>query len=191
MACMKAFALWLVVAAVLLAAPPAQSEEPLREWLTGMMEGNYPRLASQLGLTIRPGTPEWDAAIAASVDAVLAVRPAGCGAVRFGVNLCGLRPVFSPSGAMAPTVLEREAMMVVPYSEERRVARGDIVLFALPDGARRIQYFFRVIGLPGETVELRDGVVTINGTPMRQEATGRSLGGWRARRRRARAADSA
>ncbi len=46
-------------------------------------------------------------------------------------------------------------------------AHGEVVLFKHPiDGA---DYIKRVMGLPGDTVEMRDGVFVLNGEPVRQE----------------------
>ena len=41
--------------------------------------------------------------------------------------------------------------------------RGDIVIFRFPDN-EKIYYVKRVIGLPGETVEIHDGHVYLNGS---------------------------
>jgi len=41
--------------------------------------------------------------------------------------------------------------------------RGDIVIFRYPDN-EKVYYVKRVIGLPGETVEVKDGKVYINGS---------------------------
>jgi signal peptidase I len=43
--------------------------------------------------------------------------------------------------------------------------RGDIVVLWPPSSSDR-PYIKRIIGLPGETVAVRDGVVTINGVPL-------------------------
>ena len=43
--------------------------------------------------------------------------------------------------------------------------RGDIVIFDYPKDPRQV-YVKRVIGLPGETVTIRDGRVSINGRPL-------------------------
>lgn len=46
--------------------------------------------------------------------------------------------------------------------------RGDIVILTHPENKQ--DYIKRVIGLPGETIELRLGQVFINGQPIKQEA---------------------
>lgn len=43
--------------------------------------------------------------------------------------------------------------------------RGDIVIFPYPDNPE-VTYVKRVIGLPGETVEIKSGAVYINGKPI-------------------------
>ena len=43
--------------------------------------------------------------------------------------------------------------------------RGDIVVFPFPDD-EEVDYIKRIIGLPGETIEGRDGLVYINGEPL-------------------------
>jgi signal peptidase I len=48
--------------------------------------------------------------------------------------------------------------------------RGDVVVFRHPISGR--DYIKRLIGLPGETVQVRDGVVHINGTPVELEDAG-------------------
>src|SRR3546814_13386326 len=44
--------------------------------------------------------------------------------------------------------------------------RGDIVVLEHP--VTRIDYIKRVIGLPGDTIELRQGALIINGKPIRR-----------------------
>jgi signal peptidase I len=63
--------------------------------------------------------------------------------------------VFSPTD----TGLER---MLLPVSQVRR---GDVVVFKYPEEPER-DFIKRVIGLPGETLELRRKVVHINGKPL-------------------------
>jgi len=63
--------------------------------------------------------------------------------------------VFAPAAAPA----ERA---VLPM---REIRRGDIVVFKYPDEPER-DFIKRVIGLPGETLELRNKRVYINGKPL-------------------------
>jgi signal peptidase I len=49
----------------------------------------------------------------------------------------------------------------------RDIRRGDIVVFKYPDEPER-DFIKRVIGLPGDTLELRNKKVYINGTPLEE-----------------------
>lgn len=44
--------------------------------------------------------------------------------------------------------------------------RGDIIIFRPPFNPRSIPFIKRVVGLPGETVEIKAGLVCINGAPL-------------------------
>ncbi len=82
-----------------------------------------------------------------------------------------------PTGSMKPTILEGDRVFVnklaydlkVPFTtwhitEWSNPHRGDIVVFFSPkDGTRLVK---RVIGLPGDTVELRNERLVINGQPV-------------------------
>ena len=82
-----------------------------------------------------------------------------------------------PSGSMQPTILVGDRVLVNKLAYDLKVPfttwhiakwsnpqRGDIVVFFSPkDGTRLIK---RVIGLPGDTVELRNDRLLINGQPM-------------------------
>ena len=46
--------------------------------------------------------------------------------------------------------------------------RGDVVVFRLPKDPST-DYIKRVIGLPGDKIQVIDGVVNINGTPVKRE----------------------
>jgi len=82
-----------------------------------------------------------------------------------------------PSGSMQPTILVGDRIFVNKLAYDLKVPfttwhlaqwsdpqRGDIVVFYSPhDGTRLVK---RVVGLPGDTVELRDDQLIINGQPM-------------------------
>ena len=49
--------------------------------------------------------------------------------------------------------------------------RGDVVVFKFPKNPR-IDYIKRIIGMPGDKVQMIGGVLTINGAPVVREKTG-------------------
>lgn len=102
-----------------------------------------------------------------------------------------------PTGSMKPTILEGERIFVnklaydlnVPFAGWRLMEwagpqRGDVVIFRSPaDGQRLVK---RVIGLPGDRIEIRDNRLWINGSPVAYEKLEpASVGPSGARRRRA------
>lgn len=68
-----------------------------------------------------------------------------------------------PSTSMAPNILLGDRILLdkTVYSR-RELQRGDVVVFPYPDD-RRVQFLKRVVGLPGETIAIRKGVVYIDG----------------------------
>jgi signal peptidase I len=97
------------------------------------------------------------------------------------------QPFTIPSASMEPTLLEGDYIIVskyaygwsrhsIPFSPKiiegrimgKQPERGDVVVFKLPrDG--RTDYIKRVVGLPGDTVQMNEGVLYINGQPAPQE----------------------
>jgi len=71
------------------------------------------------------------------------------------------QPFYIPSGSMEPTLYPRDRVIVnkfiYRFSEPKR---GDIIVFLPPNDNR--DYIKRIIGLPGETLEIKKGVVYIN-----------------------------
>jgi len=83
-----------------------------------------------------------------------------------------------PTGSMRPTLLEGDLILVnkliygakVPFTGLRLPAfslpkRGDVIVFIYPDD-RKKDFIKRLVGLPGETVEIRNGTVYINDRPL-------------------------
>ncbi len=91
-----------------------------------------------------------------------------------------------PSGSMRPTILEGDRIFVnklaydlkVPFTtwhiaEWGNPQRGDIVVFFSPhDGKRLVK---RVIGLPGDTIELRNNQLVLNGAPVEYQPIAEEL----------------
>ncbi|HEY9799753.1 MAG TPA: signal peptidase I [Leptolyngbyaceae cyanobacterium] len=84
-----------------------------------------------------------------------------------------------PSGSMEPTLHgtpnQWEADKIIVDKLKYRFAqpqRGDIVVFSPTEELQKEQYqdafIKRIVGLPGETVELRDGKVYINQKPLNE-----------------------
>lgn len=92
-------------------------------------------------------------------------------------------PFSIPSGSMLPTLMIGDYVVVAkwPYGYSRysfpfqfppfdgRILgqlpeRGDVVVFRAP--GEEADFVKRVIGLPGDTVEVRDGALTLNGRPV-------------------------
>ena len=101
---------------------------------------------------------------------------------------------YIPSASMEPTLQRQDRMVVEKITYQfRDPARGEVVVFAgdepVPSGeqsaaasiVRGVGQFIgvvpadardfvkRVIGLPGDTVLIEDGVVTVNGTAIEEE----------------------
>src|SRR6266702_3034455 len=98
------------------------------------------------------------------------------------------QPFNIPSGSMKATLLVGDYLFVSKYSYgysqyslplspplfsgripgSMRPERGDVVVFRLPKDTST-DYIKRVIGLPGDKIQVIDGVVNINGVPLKRE----------------------
>ena len=72
---------------------------------------------------------------------------------------------YIPSGSMENTIMTGDRVIGLRFI--RHYNRGDIVIFPDPDGGG---YYLikRIIGLPGDTVTIKGGTVSINGTPLEE-----------------------
>jgi len=102
------------------------------------------------------------------------------------------KPFYIPSESMMPGLLVGDRLVVskYPYGWSwvspsfhvfprtpgriwgRMPERGDIVIVTPP--GQRADYIKRVIGLPGDTIEVIDGTVILNGRPVPREARPRT-----------------
>ncbi len=100
------------------------------------------------------------------------------------------QPFTIPSGSMIPNLLIGDYLFVSKYTYgfsrysfpfspdlfEGRIwegtpKRGDIAVFRLPSDSS-VDYIKRVIGLPGDTVQVRDGILYINNQEVPREPAG-------------------
>ena len=70
---------------------------------------------------------------------------------------------YVPSGSMEPTIETRSRMLGFRLTSLfREYERGDIIIFRFPDDESQI-FVKRIVGLPGDTVEIKEGSTYING----------------------------
>jgi signal peptidase I len=108
-------------------------------------------------------------------------------AIALAVRTFLFEPFNIPSGSMKPTLLVGDYLFVskfaygysrhsLPFSLpliEGRIfgslpERGDIAVFKLP-ADDSTDYIKRIIGLPGDRLQVRDGVLYVNGEPVHRE----------------------
>ena len=97
------------------------------------------------------------------------------------------QPFNIPSGSMVPTLLvgdyffvskftygySRYSLPFAPPLFSGRIfasqpQRGDIVVFSAPKGDP-VVFVKRIVGLPGERIQMIAGQLTINGTPVKRQ----------------------
>ncbi len=73
-----------------------------------------------------------------------------------------------PAASMTPTLMIGDRVIVnKTYYTDKKPHRGDVVIFPEPSDPRK-DFIKRVIGLPGETIEILGKKVYINGQPLEE-----------------------
>ena len=107
--------------------------------------------------------------------------------IALAVRTVGYEPFNIPSGSMIPTLLVGDYLFVskfsygysrysLPFSLPlipgriffTEPERGDVMVFKLP-ADNKTDYIKRIVGLPGDTVQLKQGILHINGKPVKRE----------------------
>lgn len=95
-----------------------------------------------------------------------------------------VQPFVIPANSMSPTILHGDRILVDLKAFSRQPpAPGDLAVFRFPKD-RRIHYVKRIVGVPGDTIEIREKRLFRNGKavpvqPAPAAVAGQSLkGGW-------------
>ncbi len=110
--------------------------------------------------------------------------------IAIGIRTVAFEPFNIPSGSMIPTLLVGDYLFVSKYSYgysrhsipfspnlfEGRIwgslpERGDVAVFKLPRDTRQ-DYIKRIVGLPGDRIQVIRGVLHLNGEALRRESLG-------------------
>jgi signal peptidase I len=84
------------------------------------------------------------------------------------INKVVIFKVKVPSGSMENTIMTGDRVIAFRLSYLfNEPKRGDSIVFPFPDD-EKVDYIKRIIGLPGETVEGKDGYVYIDGKPLEE-----------------------
>jgi signal peptidase I len=111
-------------------------------------------------------------------------------ALLLGGRIFLFEPFNAPSGSMAPTIMVGDYFFVSKYRYgyshyslpfgrpsfagrilAKEPERGDVVVYRQPKDPS-LEFVKRVVGLPGDTIQLREGILHINGRPCVREPLG-------------------
>jgi signal peptidase I len=92
----------------------------------------------------------------------------------FGIRSFVAEARYIPSGSMEPTLQINDRLIIDKLSYDFTAPqRGDVVVFNPPKALRQQNFhdafIKRVIGLPGDTVEVKNGQVVVNGSPLKEK----------------------
>src|SRR5712692_9722890 len=119
--------------------------------------------------------PAWRTSIVETLDASIFAAVLSLIIITFVVQA-----FFIPSGSMEPTLQIGDRILVSKFTYRfGGIHRGDVIVFHYPLNPGK-DFVKRVVALDGETVELRDGVVLINDTPIHELYPTALAGGDRA-----------
>ncbi len=141
-------------------------------------EGALSREIERMGRTLDEKLPKWRRSDLVAFFSGLAKAVVAVGLLR----LLFVEPFSIPSGSMLPTLQIGDYVLVnkfiygaqIPFRNEvpfvfwRRPARGDVVVFNNPldDSVNLVK---RIVGVPGDRVEIRNEVIFVNGVAQPRE----------------------
>lgn len=90
-------------------------------------------------------------------------------AIAFLIRYFLVQPFIVEGSSMEPNFLNQEYLLVNKVSYQiKEPRRGDVIVFR-PVESPYLNYIKRVIGLPGETVEIKNGKVWIDGKELEED----------------------
>ena len=85
-------------------------------------------------------------------------------------------PFYCPAGSMLPTIQHGDRFLVNRLAyRSGPIRRGDVIVFVNPNN-RAQKFVKRVVGLPGDTIAMENGVLSINGKPVEQSDISAQVG---------------
>jgi signal peptidase I len=95
------------------------------------------------------------------------------GVLAFGIRSFVAEARYIPSGSMLPTLQINDRLIIDKLSYNfRNPERGDVIVFSPTDELKRQNFkdafIKRLIGLPGDKVEVKDGRVLVNNQPLQE-----------------------
>ena len=90
--------------------------------------------------------------------------------IAFLIHKFVLYKVYIPSESMVPTLNVGDRLFVTRVYNADNLKRGDIVVFYSEELQEDL--IKRLIGLPGDKIEIKDGVVSVNGEVLKEDYVG-------------------
>lgn len=90
----------------------------------------------------------------------------------FLINKFVIYKVKIPSESMVPTLNVNDRLFVTRVYNPEKLDRGDIVVFSYDQEGEEIKMIKRLIGLPGDVVQIVNGVVSVNGEVLEEDYIG-------------------
>lgn len=84
--------------------------------------------------------------------------------ISLGIREAIAQPFVIPSGSMLPTIQIGDRILANKFIYRlRKPARGDIVVFQPPPDLGSTPFVKRLVGLPGDEIEVKNGQLYVNG----------------------------